>query len=81
MTTATQVQEVTPYLTHEDADALIDFISAAFRMRRKKLVNNLTTFLDRHTALAAMGRAKIDANARAEELSLDDFARLQRLLG
>lgn len=29
-TTTTQVREVTPYLTHEDADALIDFVKDVF---------------------------------------------------
>jgi 16S rRNA (adenine1518-N6/adenine1519-N6)-dimethyltransferase len=58
---------------------LIDLISAAFRMRRKKLVNNLTSF-PRDKLLTAMNEAKIDAGARAEELSLDDFARLQQAL-
>ena len=57
------------------SDALIDLISAAFRMRRKKLVNNLTN-MPREELLAAMERAGIDANARAEELSLEEFARL-----
>jgi len=57
------------------SDALIDLISTAFRMRRKKLVNNLTTY-PREDVLAALERANIDAGARAEELSLDDFARL-----
>jgi 16S rRNA (adenine1518-N6/adenine1519-N6)-dimethyltransferase len=57
-------------------EALIELISAAFRMRRKKLVNNLTS-VPREELLAAMERAGIDPNARAEELSLEDFARLQ----
>ena len=57
---------------------LIDLISAAFRMRRKKLVNNLTGWRgrSREQVLAAMERSGIDANARAEEIPLDDFARL-----
>jgi len=61
---------------------LIDLISAAFRMRRKKLVNNLTNFRNhsREEVLAAFERANIDAGARAEELSLDDFARLHATL-
>jgi len=57
------------------SDAFIDLISAAFRMRRKKLVNNLTTY-PREDVLTALERANIDEGARAEELSLDDFARL-----
>jgi len=44
------------------SDALIDLISTAFRMRRKKLVNNLTTY-PREDVLAALERANIDAGA------------------
>lgn len=62
------------------SDELIDLISASFRMRRKKLVNNLTSLRDRHSVIAAMERAKIDPNARAEEMSLQDFARLRDAL-
>lgn len=58
------------------SEALIELISAAFRMRRKKLVNNLTS-VPREELLRAMERAGIDANARAEELSLDEFAKLR----
>ena len=60
--------------------ALLDFISAAFRMRRKKLVNNLTSF-DRATLIRAMERLGINPDARAEELSLEDFARLADMIG
>ena len=54
---------------------LLDLVSTAFRMRRKKLVNNLTGWreLTREQVLAAMQRAGIDENARAETLSLADF--------
>ena len=58
------------------SEELLDLISASFRMRRKKLVNNLTIFRDRHDILAAFQVAGIDAGARAEELGLEDFRRL-----
>jgi 16S rRNA (adenine1518-N6/adenine1519-N6)-dimethyltransferase len=58
------------------SDALIDLISASFRMRRKKLVNNLTDFGTRDELVAAMVRAGIDEGVRAERLSIEDFARL-----
>jgi 16S rRNA (adenine1518-N6/adenine1519-N6)-dimethyltransferase len=62
---------------------LIELISASFRMRRKKLVNNLTAWrgLAREEVLAAMERATINPNARAEELGLGEFAALQQALG
>ncbi len=58
------------------SDALIDLISAAFRMRRKKLVNNLVGWrgMSREEVLEAMRGARIDENARAEELGLEEFA-------
>jgi 16S rRNA (adenine1518-N6/adenine1519-N6)-dimethyltransferase len=57
------------------SEELLELISAAFRMRRKKLVNNLTN-VDRAALLGAMARAGIDPNARAEELWLEEFAKL-----
>jgi len=60
------------------SEELIDLISHAFRMRRKKLVNNLIGWreLSREKVLAAMERAGIEANARAETVDLEAFARL-----
>jgi len=58
------------------SDEIIDLISAAFRMRRKKLVNNLTNFGSREEILEILKRAGIDPNARAEELPLDAFVRI-----
>ncbi|HEY6843992.1 MAG TPA: 16S rRNA (adenine(1518)-N(6)/adenine(1519)-N(6))-dimethyltransferase RsmA [Thermoanaerobaculia bacterium] len=58
------------------SDDLIELISAAFRMRRKKLVNNLTTLYARDAVLTAMREAGVDEGARAEELPLDAFARM-----
>ena len=59
---------------------VLDLISTSFRMRRKKLVNNLTGWreLTREQVLEAMKRAEIDENARAETLSLADFDRLAK---
>jgi len=59
-------------------EELLDMVSASFRMRRKKLVNNLTGWRDltREQVLAAMETAGIDLDARAETLSLADFDRL-----
>lgn len=59
-------------------EAVLDLVSASFRMRRKKLVNNLTSWRDltREQVLAAMEQAGIDLDARAETLSLAEFDRL-----
>lgn len=59
-------------------EELLDLVSASFRMRRKKLVNNLTGWRERtrEQVLTAMQNAAIDLDARAETLSLADFDRL-----
>jgi len=63
-----------PYVSED----LIDLISAAFRMRRKTLMNNLVEWngLGRDTANKALARAAIVMAARAENLTLEEFARL-----
>ncbi|HEY2321834.1 MAG TPA: 16S rRNA (adenine(1518)-N(6)/adenine(1519)-N(6))-dimethyltransferase RsmA [Thermoanaerobaculia bacterium] len=58
-----------------DHDELLRLISASFRMRRKKLVNNLTEW-PREAVLAAMQSAGIEETARAEELGLKEFDRI-----
>ena len=62
-----------------DRDTLIELISASFRMRRKKLINNLTNW-PREDLLRAMHEAQIDEGARAEEMSLQQFDALARSL-
>ena len=63
-----------PYASEE----LIALISTAFRMRRKKLVNNITGFRgwSREEALERIRRAGLDENVRAEEMGLEEFAAL-----
>ncbi len=57
---------------------LIDLISAGFRMRRKKLMNNLKGFkgLTREVLQKRFESAGISPDARAEEMSLEQFDRL-----
>lgn len=59
-------------------DTVLDLVSTSFRMRRKKLVNNLTGWRDltRDQIHEAMTNAGIDLGARAETMSLQDFDRL-----
>ncbi|HVG23010.1 MAG TPA: 16S rRNA (adenine(1518)-N(6)/adenine(1519)-N(6))-dimethyltransferase RsmA [Thermoanaerobaculia bacterium] len=57
---------------------ILDLVSTSFRMRRKKLVNNLIGWreLTRESVLEAMRGAGISEDARAETLSLEEFDRL-----
>lgn len=63
-------------------EQVLDLVSASFRMRRKKLVNNLTGWRDltRAEVLDAMQRADIDAEVRAETMALAEFDRLTTAL-
>jgi 16S rRNA (adenine1518-N6/adenine1519-N6)-dimethyltransferase len=59
-------------------DDVLELVSTSFRMRRKKLVNNLIGWRDltREQAVSAMEKAAIDPDTRAETLALTDFDRL-----
>jgi 16S rRNA (adenine1518-N6/adenine1519-N6)-dimethyltransferase len=67
-----------PYAS--DRDTLLDLISNSFRMRRKKLVNNLINWRNatRDDIERAMAAAGIDPGVRAETLALADFDKLAK---
>jgi len=70
--------DVKPYASEE----LIDLISAAFRMRRKTLVNNLAGWrgIGREGAIAGVAATDLEPAVRAEQLTLADFVRLRDAL-
>lgn len=61
-----------------DRALLLDLISRSFRMRRKQLVNNLTTWrgLAREDVQQWLERAGFSPTVRAETMSLEEFDRL-----
>jgi len=63
-----------PYVSEE----LIELISAAFRMRRKTLLNNLAGWrvLPREAISAALDASSLERTIRAESISLNGFAGL-----
>ncbi len=63
-------------------DQVLDLVSTSFRMRRKKLINNLIGWheLTREQVLEAMTRAAIDPDVRAETMGLGEFDRLAMAL-
>lgn len=61
------------------SEELIELISLSFRMRRKKLVNNLTNW-PREQAVAAIAAAGLSEGVRAEEMGLEEFERLRAAL-
>ena len=65
-----------PAVQVDDLDLLSEVVKAAFSQRRKTIGNSLKKLLER----AQIESAQIDPRQRAENLSLQDFARLANLL-
>ena len=65
-----------------DRDSLLDLISTSFRMRRKKLVNNLIGWRDgdREAIERALQEIGKNLDIRAEVMSLEDFDKLHSAL-
>lgn len=67
-------------LSVRDPQDFLRFVAACFRQKRKTLCNNLRALYQLEQVQAALADAGLDARARAEELSLEEFARLHRAL-
>ena len=67
-----------PPVKARDEEMLMSVIKAGFSMRRKTLLNALTTLegYDKETLSRALHAAGIDPGRRAESLTLEEFARL-----
>ena len=67
-----------PRINAGDEEIFTRLVRSAFAMRRKTLLNNLVSgfSLNREQAAACLAAANLSAQARAEELSLEDFAEL-----
>lgn len=79
---AVVVLDPSPPAYRPNREQLADLISAAFRMRRKKLINNLTGWRghSREEIIRALESAGLSPNVRAEEMSLEDFDRFDRFV-
>ena len=67
----------TPKVAVSDEDFFFRVIRTAFGKRRKQLVNSLTgSLFSKEQVTGALKEAKVTPSRRAEELSLQDFARL-----
>ena len=67
-----------PRVNAGDEEIFTRLVRSAFAMRRKTLLNNLVSgfSLNREQAAACLAAANLSTQARAEELSLEDFAGL-----
>lgn len=63
-----------------DPKDFLRFVGACFRQKRKTLRNNLRALYQPEAVQAALADAGLEARARAEELSLEEFLRLFRTL-
>lgn len=72
----------TPYVDGGDEAVFTRLVRSAFAMRRKTLLNNLISgfALNREQAASYLEAVGLSVQARAEELSLEDFAKLSRQL-
>lgn len=71
-----------PPVKIEDEKHFFKIIKAAFSQRRKTLTNSLSSGLgiSKDEVLSALEKCSLGPNARAEELSLEDFSALSALL-
>lgn len=68
-----------PIVKVQDENLLFKVVKAAFGKRRKTLVNALSTSqlgIDKEDLISILNRCNIDVKARAESLSLDEFAKI-----
>ena len=63
-----------------EANSFLDFLKTAFAKKRKTLVNNLRAHYPQTEIVAALKAAHVQAAARAEALSLEQMARIHKLL-
>jgi len=64
-----------------DQAAFLDFVKSCFSQKRKTLVNNLKSRVKPELVHAALANLKLRADARAEQLSVANFAALLQQLG
>ncbi|MCR5207666.1 MAG: 16S rRNA (adenine(1518)-N(6)/adenine(1519)-N(6))-dimethyltransferase RsmA [Eubacterium sp.] len=80
------VIRITPYSEPQykvkDERALFALIKAAFSQRRKTAVNSVsaTVGIPKERVLSALESLSLDANIRAEKLTMEDFAKLSEIL-
>lgn len=64
----------------DNEEHFFKFIKEAFNQRRKTLVNNLSNYYDKELIIKMLNDNNIKLNVRSEELSIDDFVKLDNYL-
>ena len=73
-----------PAVKLENPKVMFMIIKSAFMQRRKTLLNALTNtkvFLSKEEGLQILKKLNLDENVRAENLSIQDFANIAKLIG
>jgi 16S rRNA (adenine1518-N6/adenine1519-N6)-dimethyltransferase len=72
----------TPPVAVKNEDMLFRVIKGAFQQRRKTVLNSLCAFFaaDKPAMADILAAAGVKATARAEQLTLEDFARIADLI-
>ena len=68
-------------LPHFEEASFLEFVKLCFAQKRKTLVNNLKSGLKPEVVREALASLKLRADARAEQLSVANFAALSQRLG
>lgn len=69
-----------PLLGVAEPESFLRFVQVCFHQKRKTLRNNLRGLYEPGRVQEALAELGLDARARAEELELEEFARLYRIL-
>jgi 16S rRNA (adenine1518-N6/adenine1519-N6)-dimethyltransferase len=67
-------------LTLHEEPAFLDFVKLCFAQKRKTLVNNLRSLANPQQVKTALATQRLRPDARAEQLSIAEFATLFCLL-
>jgi len=70
-----------PEMSAAEEEKFLSFVKICFAQKRKNLLNNLAAIAPRFRVGEELERLQIPTNSRAEQMGLDDFARLSRALG
>jgi 16S rRNA (adenine1518-N6/adenine1519-N6)-dimethyltransferase len=67
-------------LSLNDERLFFKIIRTAFNQRRKRIINSLKPFIAKDTLCSAFNRLNINSNARAENLTAEDFLQILNLV-
>jgi 16S rRNA (adenine1518-N6/adenine1519-N6)-dimethyltransferase len=67
-----------PFKDKADEEKFFEIVKAGFAQKRKKLISNLETIASKESLRKKFSDMKLDENARAEDISLDQWIEISR---